>query len=77
VRAVGSWATVIFAAVTLLGLPLLWLAWEIWTLSDSVPANHITAALRMAFERQPGVFVLLAGWYAFACGAIAGHVFWP
>ena len=48
------------------------LALEAFTLADSIPANHITATVRVAFAAEPGVFV----WLAFSAGWLGGHLFW-
>jgi len=63
-------------AVLLVSLGLLaavWIWWEIKTLSDSMPGNHITAVVRRAVKAQPGPFLL----FMFALGFLCGHLFWP
>ena len=51
------------------------------TLADDVPGNHITAAMRRAFEAHPGAVMLATlVWVGFlvAIGSgVAGHIFWP
>lgn len=42
------------------------------TVADSTPMNHITAVVRAAFVKEPGVFV----WLAFSAGFLSGHLFW-
>ena len=42
------------------------------TISDSTPMNHITAVVRVAFAKEPGVFM----WLAFSAGWLGGHLFW-
>lgn len=48
------------------------LAVEAWTLADGTPLNHITAVVRMAFAKEPGVFM----WLAFSVGYLSAHFFW-
>lgn len=48
------------------------LALEAFTLADSTPVNHLTAVMRAAFAKEPGVFV----WLAFSLGYLGGHIFW-
>lgn len=48
------------------------LALEAWTLADGTAANHITAVVRAAFAKEPGVFM----WLAFSAGWLGGHLFW-
>jgi hypothetical protein len=63
-------------AVLLVSLGLLaavWVWWEIRTLKDETPGNHITAVVRAAMKEQPGPFMLLF----FALGFLCGHLFWP
>ena len=48
------------------------LAVEGWTLADQTQANHITAVVRQAFDKEPGVFM----WLAFSAGWLGGHLFW-
>ena len=45
---------------------------EAFTLADTVASNHVTAVVRMAFAKEPGVFV----WLAFSAGYLAGHLLW-
>ena len=42
------------------------------TVADSTPMNHITAVVRGAFAKEPGVFM----WLAFSAGWLGGHLFW-
>jgi hypothetical protein len=42
------------------------------TVADSMPMNHITAVMRQAFAKEPGVFM----WLAFSAGWLGGHLFW-
>jgi hypothetical protein len=42
------------------------------TVADSTPMNHITAVVRGAFAKEPGVFV----WLFFSLGFLSGHFFW-
>jgi hypothetical protein len=53
------------SAAFLLGL-------EFVTIGDSTPWNHITAVVRMAYAKEPGVFM----WLAFSAGWLGGHLFW-
>lgn len=48
------------------------MAVEAWTLADQTPMNHITAVVRQAFAKEPGVFM----WLAFSVGYLSGHFFW-
>jgi hypothetical protein len=48
------------------------LALEFFTLGNSVDSDHITAVVRQAFAREPGVFM----WLAFSAGWLGGHLFW-
>ena len=48
------------------------LALEGWTLADQTAANHITAIVRQAFDKEPGVFM----WLSFSAGWLGGHLFW-
>lgn len=58
--------------LSLLALALLWLAVEWRTLTDHIPGNHITATVRAAWRKEPGVFLIL-----FVClGYLMGHFFW-
>ena len=59
---------VVWFVVSVAGL----LALEGVTLGDSVESNHITAVVRAAFAKEPGVFM----WLAFSAGWLGGHLFW-
>ncbi len=48
------------------------LSLEAFTLADSVPSNHVTAVVRVAFASEPGFFM----WLSFSAGWLGGHLFW-
>lgn len=59
--------------VSLLLLTGTWLLLEYKTLKDAVPDNHITATVRRAIKKEPGVFA----WFMFSLGFLLGHLLWP
>ena len=45
------------------------LIWEIYTLANKHPGDHITSVVREAVRKHPFI--------GFATGVLMGHLFWP
>ncbi len=73
-------ATLLFCIVVIGGalcftfIALLWKEYK--TLSDKIPGNHITAVIRIAWKRQPGVFLIVIVLLTAFLFYLAGHLFW-
>ncbi len=57
----------------LVGLGLL--GWETYALTRSDDAA-ITNVVRIAFEEEPGAFMLVYGSFMLSFGGLSGHLFW-
>ncbi len=57
-----------------MAVALLWKEYK--TLTDDIPGNHITAAVRTAWRRQPGAFLPLIVFAALTVAYLGAHFFW-
>lgn len=65
---------VVFSSLAVLVGGLLTIEYR--TLRNKVPDDHITAVIRLAIQKQPGPFLILAVLLALAVGFLGGHLAW-
>lgn len=58
--------------ISLLAVAALWIGLESLTLSDKIAENHITAVIQNAWEKEPGVILVIACVFSYWMG----HTFW-
>ena len=65
---------VVGGALVFVAVALLWKEYK--TLSDDIPGNHITAAFRVAWAKQPGAFLIVIVLLTAAIFYLGGHLAW-